>query len=74
MLEFFHYISVLLISVLLREKASLNVKVIKYARFLHPEKRNKPGATNAISNLALKVAQVLENKLQMVFKFETLRS
>ena len=42
--------------------------VIKHAQFLHPEKRTLPGATNAISNLSLKVTTVVENKLCSVFK------
>ena len=45
----------------------LNVSVICHAQFLHPEKWNNSGATNAISNLSLKLTAALENKLSVVF-------
>ena len=35
-----------------------DVAVIKYAQYLHHDKKNSPGATNGISNLALKIAKV----------------
>ena len=35
-------------------------------QFLHPEKRNNSGATNAISNLSLRLKASLENKLSVV--------
>ena len=38
-----------------------NVSIKKYAQYLHPEKRNIPVATNAISSLALKITTVVEN-------------
>ena len=31
---------------------------LKYAQYLHQEKRNNPGALNAISNLAISVTKV----------------
>ena len=40
--------------------------VIRHAQFLHPEKRNNSGATNAISNLSLRLKASLENKLSVV--------
>ena len=46
----------------------INVKLIKYAQYLHPEKRKEPGATNAMSHLALTLASVTENKLANVFE------
>ena len=46
----------------LLEHLPLNVSVIRHAQFLHPEKRNNSGATNAISNLSLKLTAALENK------------
>lgn len=47
-----------------------NVTVLKYAQYLHPEKRNLPGATSAISNLALKVSKVVQNRLNHVFEVQ----
>ena len=45
----------------------LNVSVICHAQFLHPETRNSSGATNATSNLSLKLTAGLENKCLVVF-------
>ena len=41
---------------------------MKYAQYLHPEKRNIPGATNAVSNLALKITLVIESRLSDAFE------
>ena len=51
----------------LQEHSPLNVSLIRHAQSLHPEKRNNSGATNATSNLSLKLTAVLENKLSVVF-------
>ena len=48
-----------------------DVVVIKYAQYLHHGKRNSPGATNGISNLALKIAKVPQIFLSL-FNFLTL--
>ena len=50
----------------LQQNLPFDVTILKYAQFLHPEKRNNPGSTSGISNLALKVAKALENDLQNV--------
>ena len=42
------------------------MSVIRNIQFLHPEKRNNSGATNAIYNLSLKLTAALENKLSVV--------
>ena len=42
----------------LLEKLLIGNKLIKYAQYLHDEKRNNPGALNAISNLAISVTKV----------------
>ena len=47
---------------------STKFSIIKYAQFLHPEKRNIPGVTNAISNLALKITSVVESCLSDAFE------
>ena len=39
------------------EKLPIDSKLIKYAQYLHHEKRNIPGALNAISNLAISVTK-----------------
>jgi hypothetical protein len=51
----------------LQQNLPFNRYLIKYAQFIHPEKRNQPGATSAISNLSMKVSRVLNNVLQQVF-------
>ena len=43
------------------------VNVLKYGQYLHHEERNSFGATNAISNLALKVAKKVKSQLSIVF-------
>ena len=40
-----------------------DVAVIKYAQYLHHDKRSRPGPTNGIFNLALKIAKVPERFL-----------
>ena len=45
----------------------LNRPILQYAQYLHPEKRNAHGATNAISNLAFKVASVMKGRHSSVF-------
>ena len=42
----------------LLENLPIGNKLIKYAQYLHQEKRNNPGALNAISNLAISVTKV----------------
>ena len=42
---------------------------IKHAQYLHPIKRNDPESRSAISNLALKIADSLKNRLSTVFNF-----
>ena len=51
----------------MQEHLPLNVSVICHAQFLHPETRNSSGATNATSNLSLKLTAGLENKCLVVF-------
>ena len=52
----------------LQNHLPFNVSIIKYAQYLHPEKRNIPGATNAISNLALKITSAVESRLSDAFE------
>ena len=40
------------------EKLLIDSKLVKYAQYLQDEKRNNPGALNAISNLVISVAKV----------------
>ena len=51
----------------LQSKLPLDIPFVKHAYFLHPEKRQLPGATSAISNLALSVCSVHRTCLQDVF-------
>ena len=51
----------------LQSKLPLDIAFVKHAYFLHPEKRQLPGATSAISNLALSVCSVHRTCLQDVF-------
>ena len=44
----------------------LNRQILKYAQYLHPEKRNVHDATNAISNLTLSVASVVKERFSSV--------
>ena len=43
------------------------MSVIRHAQFLHAQKRNNPGITNAVANLSLTLKAALENKLSAVF-------
>ena len=45
-----------------------NNKVIQYAQYLHPEKRNDSMSTSAISNLALKLINVFGKKANNAFE------
>ena len=51
----------------LQVQLPFDIAVIKHAQYLHPEKRNQSGATSAFCNLALKIANVLKNRLTVVF-------
>ena len=51
----------------LQKQLPLDNPVIKHAQYLHPIKRNDPSSCTAISNLALKVAESLKNRLSEVF-------
>ena len=51
----------------LQVQLPFDIDVIKHAQYLHPEKRNQSGATSAIWNLALKIANVLKDRLTVVF-------
>ena len=52
----------------LQQDLPFDVTILKYAQFLHPEKRNNPGSTSGISNLALKVAKALERTICKTFQ------
>ena len=47
----------------LQQNLPFDVTILKYAQFLHPEKRNNPGSTRGISNLALKVTKALKRTI-----------
>ena len=51
----------------LQSKLPLDIPFIKYAQFLHPRKRQLPGATSAISNLAVSTCSVYKTCFQDVF-------
>ena len=55
-------------TVYLQNHLPFNVGIIKYAQYAHPEKKNIPGATNAISNLALKITSVVGSRLSDAFE------
>ena len=55
----------------LQMKLPLDINLLKDAQYINPMKRNDPGATSAISNLALKMTSVLGNVLQRLFGLET---
>ena len=44
-----------------------DVAVIKYAQYLHHDKKNSPGATNCNSNLVLKIAKVSQIFLSLSY-------
>ena len=52
----------------LQSHLPVNVKLIEHMKCLHPENRKEPGITNAISNLALTLAFVSENKKRNVLE------
>ena len=54
----------------LQKNLPFEVNLLKYAQYIHPEKRNAAAASNAISNLAIKITAVLGNCLSVVFKIE----
>ena len=51
----------------LQQNLPFDVAILKYAQFLHPEKRNDPGSTSGISNLALEVTKALERMICKTF-------
>ena len=51
----------------LQSKLPLDIPFVEHAQFLHPEKRQLPGATSAISNLALSICSVHKTCLQDAF-------
>ena len=55
-------------TVYLQNHLPFNVSIIKYAQYLHLEKRNIPGVTNAISNLVLKITSIVESRQSHAFE------
>ena len=53
----------------LQNNLPFEVNLLKHARYIHPEKRNAPAASNAISNLA-EMAAVLGKCVGEVFKIK----
>ena len=53
----------------LQQQLPFDNLMIKHAQYLHPIKRNDPESRSAISNLALKIADSLKNRLSTVFNF-----
>ena len=53
----------------LQQQLPFDNLMIKHAQYLHPIKRNDPESRSAISNLALKIADSLKNRLPTVFNF-----
>ena len=51
----------------LQQNLPFDVAILKYAQFLHPEKRNNPGSTSGIRNMALKVTKALERMICKTF-------
>ena len=51
----------------LQQQLPFDNLMIKHAQYLHPIKRNDPESRSAISNLALKIADSLKNRLSTVF-------
>ena len=51
----------------LQSKLPLDIAFVKHAQFLYPEKRQLPGATSAISDLALSICSAHKTSLQDVF-------
>ena len=54
----------------LQKNLPFEVNLLKYVQYIHPEKCNAAAASNAISNLAIKITAVLGNCLSVVFKIE----
>ena len=52
----------------LRQNSPFDIAILKYAQFLQPEKRNNPGSTSGISNLAVEVAKALERTICKTFQ------
>ena len=52
----------------LQQNLPFNNKIIEYAQYLHPQKRNHFMAKSGISNLTFKLTKVFEKKSQAVFK------
>ena len=52
----------------LQQNFPFNNKIIEYAQYLNPEKRNHSMAKSGISNLTLKLVKVFGKKSQAVFK------
>ena len=50
-----------------QSKLPFDIPFVKHPQFLHPEKRQLPSATNALSNLALSICSVHKTCLQDVF-------
>ena len=46
----------------LQKNLPYDVSLLQHAQYVHPEKRNAPEATSAISNLAMKITSVLGNE------------
>ena len=55
----------------LQANLPFDVSFLKYAQYLHPEKRSDAKATSAISNISLKITTILENCLPVVFNMKT---
>ena len=51
----------------LQSKLHLDIPFVKHAQFLHPEKRQLPGAASAISNLALSICSVHKKLASKMF-------
>ena len=58
----------------LQQNLPFNDKIIEYAQYLHPEKRNHSMAKSGISNFTLKLAKVFGKKSQAVFKTSATQS
>ena len=52
----------------LQENLPLDVLVLKYLQYLHPEKRNNSGSTDAISNLAFRLTRMFSKSYCKIFQ------
>ena len=52
----------------LQQNLPFDLTILEYAQFLHPEKRNNPGSTSGICNLALKVTKTMERTICKTFQ------